>query len=223
MRFLGGPLLVVAAGTLLTGCATTGSVKRLREETQTAINQQQAALDAERSARASSDSALRQELGAVRGDVKELRNELQALKTEFNAKIAMLEDGLQFVFPVHFAFNDASVRESDRPQLDRFAKIVRKYYTGSKVTVEGFSDPAGSARYNLELSARRAGAVRDYLVSQGLVGNELNAIGYGKTRLVTPGATHDQPGAELNRRVVFVIETKGQRSVALAPDAAQLR
>jgi hypothetical protein len=47
-----------------------------------------------------------------------------------------------------------------------------------------------------------------------LIANELNAIGYGETRLVTPGASHDQPGAELNRRVVFVIETKPQRSVA---------
>jgi outer membrane protein OmpA-like peptidoglycan-associated protein len=35
-------------------------------------------------------------------------------------------------------------------------------------------------------------------------------VGYGKTRLVVPGAWGDEPGAEQNRRVVFVIETKGE-------------
>ena len=217
MRYVRGPLLVVAAATLLGGCATTGSVKRLREETQTAINEQQARLNAERAERVAADSAMRQDLGVIRGDVSALKNELQAMKTDFNAKIAMMEEGLQFMMPVNFAFNDATVREADRPALQRFVKIVQKYYPGSKITIEGFADPAGSTRYNLELSARRAGAVRDFLYSSGLASNEMNPVGYGETRLVTPGATHEQPGAELNRRVVFVVETKAQRSVALAP------
>jgi outer membrane protein OmpA-like peptidoglycan-associated protein len=217
MRYVRGSLLAVTAATLLGGCATTGSVKRLREETQTAINQQQARLNTERAERASADSALRQDLGVIRGDVTALKSDLEKMKTDFNAKIAMLEEGLQFMMPVNFAFNDATVKDTDHPSLTRFVKIVQKYYPGSKITIEGFADPAGSARYNLDLSARRAGAVRDFLYAQGLASNEMNPIGYGETRLVAPGATHDQPGAELNRRVVFVVETKGQRSVALAP------
>ena len=219
MRLLSGSLLAVAAGTLLSGCATTGSVRRVREE-QTAqaaaLAQTNAALSTERTERAASDSALAKELGIVRGDVTQLRNDLAAMKTEFNTKISMLEDGLHFATPVNFAFNDATVRQADFAVLDRFNKIVSKYYPGSKVTIEGFADPAGSQRYNLELSSRRAGAVRDYLVSKGMTGNELNPIGYGKTRLVAPGASREQPGAELNRRVVFVVETAAQRtSVAM--------
>ena len=46
----------------------------------------------------------------------------------------------------------------------------------------------------------------------------LLCVGYGETRLVTPGASGDAPGAELNRRVVFVIESAGQKSMALAPE-----
>jgi peptidoglycan-associated lipoprotein len=219
MRLIRGTLFIVAVGPLLTGClATKGSLRRAKEEQAAALAQTNAALETERSQRASADSALSQQLGVVSGDVQALRSELQTLKTEFGAKISMLEDGLHFMMPVNFAFNDASVRETDRGSLTRFANVVTKYYPGSKVTIEGFADPAGSARYNLDLSTRRAAAVRDYLRSSGLTSNELNAIGYGETRLVTPGAAHDQPGAELNRRVVFVVETAAQRSVAIAPE-----
>ena len=221
MRLIRGSLFIVAVGPLLTGClATKGALQRAKDEQAAALAQTNttltAALESERQTRAASDSALSQQLGIVRGDVQQLRSELQTMKTEFGAKISMLEDGLHFMMPVNFAFNDASVKETDRGALTRFANIVTKYYPGSKITIEGFADPAGSARYNLDLSARRASAVRDYLRSSGLASNELNAIGYGETRLVAPGASHDQPGAELNRRVVFVVETAAQRSVALA-------
>jgi len=221
MRLIRGSLFIVAVGPLLTGClATKGALQRAKDEQAAALAQTNstltAALESERQTRAASDSALSQQLGVVRGDVQQLRSELQTMKTDFGAKISMLEDGLHFMMPVNFAFNDASVKETDRAALTRFANIVSKYYPGSKVTIEGFADPAGSPRYNLDLSARRASAVRDYLRSSGLTSNELNAIGYGETRLVAPGASHDQPGAELNRRVVFVVETAAQRSVALA-------
>jgi peptidoglycan-associated lipoprotein len=221
MRLIRGSLFIVAVGPLLTGClATKGALQRAKEEQAAALAQTNstltAALESERQTRAASDSALSQQLGIVRGDVQQLRSDLQTMKTEFGAKISMLEDGLHFMMPVNFAFNDASVRETDRGALTRFSNIVTKYYPGSKITIEGFADPAGSPRYNLDLSARRASAVRDYLRSAGLTSNELNAIGYGETRLVAPGASHEQPGAELNRRVVFVVETAAQRSVALA-------
>jgi peptidoglycan-associated lipoprotein len=128
----------------------------------------------------------------------------------------MMEDGLHFAMPVNFAFNDATVRSADEPTLTRFATVVQKYYPSSKVTIEGFADPKGSARYNAKLSQRRADAVRDYLVGHGLQTTQLATVGYGETRLVTPKAYGDQPGAELNRRVVFVIETGATNSVALA-------
>jgi peptidoglycan-associated lipoprotein len=45
--------------------------------------------------------------------------------------------------------------------LDRFATVVKEYYPGALVTVEGFADPAGGEIYNLRLGQRRAEAVRD--------------------------------------------------------------
>jgi peptidoglycan-associated lipoprotein len=226
MRFHGGSTVAVAAAaTLLGGCATSGALKRANEQNQSALAAQRTELTgqltAERAERAASDSALRAELGMVRGDVQALRTELQTLRTDFGAKIAMVQDGLRFAMPVNFAFDATNVRDEDHAALDRFSHVVQQYYPGSKVTIEGFADPAGSARYNMTLSTRRATAVRDYLVAQGLTGSQLMPSGYGKTRLVTPGASHDQPGAEQNRRVVFVIETKAQSSVAMAPEGQQ--
>lgn len=222
MRLHSGSMLAgIATVALLSGCVTTGRFRRVTEQQNAALAQQKSALDAERTDRMAQDSSLRQDLGMVRGDVQALRTELQQMKTDLGAKITAMEDGLKFDMPVNFAFNDATVRQEDYTTLDRFAHVVSTYYGQSKVTIEGFADPAGTARYNVSLSKRRANAVRDYLTSKGLTTNQLATIGYGETRLVTPRAWGNQPGADLNRRVVFVIETAGQQSVALAQPQEQ--
>jgi len=210
MRSLTGPAIAIVAGTLMTGCLATQS--QLRHET----DERTLAVNAERSERMASDSALAQALGMVQGDVRALRKDLDAMRSEFNAKIIAMEDGLKFALPVTFDYNRSELRNGTQPALSRFAKIATHYYPGSKITVEGFADPAGSTQYNLALSRRRAETVRGYLVSQaGLTTNAIEAVGYGKTRLVTPGAWGSLPGAELNRRVVFVIESSGNRTVAM--------
>ena len=191
-------LTLCAAGMFsLSACATKGYVNK-RVDAQAVA--QTAALDSERAARTQGDEANKAEIAALRTD-------LQGLRTEFGAKITEIAQGLQFAFPVHFAFNDATVRTEDAAALDRFANIVSKHYTGAKVTVEGFADPAGSSRYNAALSKQRADAVKAYVSSKGLDASLINSVGYGESRQVNQGAWGDQPGAELNRRVVFVIET----------------
>ena len=78
------------------------------------------------------------------------------------------------------------------------------------VTVEGFTDPAGSASYNRHLGQKRAEAVRDYLVSTGgMAANQVRAVSYGeaRNRQVEPGGTRD--GGANNRRVALVIDFAG--------------
>ena len=198
---------LIAVGLLgtvaMSGCATKGYVNRKVDQF----------VGMERTARESADSAHARDIAthtsdiaAIRTDLQSLRNDLQTLRTEFGARITAMEDQVKFAFPVHFAFDDASVREEDRAMLERFASVAQKYYPGAMITVEGFADPAGSARYNLALSQRRANSVREYLVGRGMTDAALKAIGYGETRLVRPGAAGSVQGAELNRRVVFVVE-----------------
>jgi outer membrane protein OmpA-like peptidoglycan-associated protein len=151
-------------------------------------------------------AAQQTQLTAQQAELASLRTDLTALRTEFGAKIAEVADGLRFAMPVHFGYDDASVRQVDVPALERFANVARKYYPGAKVTVEGFADPAGTSSYNLALSRRRADVVRGFITSRGIDGSLVSTVGYGETRLVTRAA-RDMPGAELNRRVVFVIET----------------
>ena len=194
-------LTVCTVGMLtLSACATRGALRR--------------GLEDERNARVAADNAQQQDIAALRSDVTQLRADLNSLRTEFGAKIAEVSAGLQFAMPVHFAYDDASVRSADMKALDRFASVAAKYYPGSKVTVEGFADPAGTVEYNLALSQRRADAVRSYITSRGLDGSLVQAVGYGESRLVRPDASRYQAGAELNRRVVFVIETPGDARAA---------
>ena len=202
-------LVALASVTLLPACATKGALRRATEE-------QRQALAAERQERVAGDDAIRADITALRN---ELRTEMQTMRTEFQAQITQLEEGIAFAFPVNFAFDDANVRQEDMAALDRFVAVAQKYYPNSAVTVEGFADPAGSAAYNRQLSEARAENVKAYLVSKGMNAGLVNSVGYGENRLVSPGAWGEQPGAEFNRRVVFVIETKGSpmSSVAVVP------
>lgn len=180
----------------LSACATKSHVRTAVEQERAAWN---AALQAERSERMASDERLAVDLAALRSD-------LQAMRTEFDADIRAVAQGLQFILPVHFGYDDTTVRSDAMDALTRFADIVSRHYTGALVTVEGFADPAGPQSYNVALSTRRAEAVRDYLMEQG-ISAQLRVVGYGEDRLVVPDASKDDAGAELNRRVVFVIET----------------
>ncbi len=206
VRQLSRAALVVAAPFVLQACATKGFV---RNQVSSERSRADSLVATERSQRVAGDSA-----NAARIDA--LRTDLDSMRKEFGAKIAMVEDGLRFAMPVNFAFDDASIREQDKPMLDRFARVAQKYYPGSVITVEGYADPAGSMRYNLALSQRRANAVKDALSQLGLAGDQVKAYGYGKSRLVVPGAAKDQPGAEKNRRVVFVIESGAADAGAVA-------
>jgi peptidoglycan-associated lipoprotein len=198
--------LVAFAPVMLTACATKGYVRQ-QVANQAAITD--SALVAERNARVSGD----QENAAA---IAALRTDLDAMRRDFGAKIAQVEDGLRFAMPVTFGFNEDAVGEDDKAALTRFATVAQKYYPGATITVEGFADPAGSARYNLALSRRRAENVRGFLTTQGLDGSTLRVVGMGETRLVVNGATKDDPGAEQNRRVVFVIENAGQAPTGVA-------
>jgi peptidoglycan-associated lipoprotein len=212
MRTIRGLAAVALSATVLGACATKGFVR-------TQVSGVQTELTAEKAARASADSGLSTEITTVKNDVSTLRNDVEglrrdltALRTEFGAKITAMENGMKFAFPVTFAYDDATVRDEDRASLDRFVQVINKYYGGTLITVEGFADPAGAKRYNLDLSKRRAESVAGYLSQSGISGVTVRTVGYGEDRLAVDGAEKDMPGAQSNRRVVFVIETAGGAS-----------
>lgn len=207
MKRTGQAVTVVLAAALLGGCATKGFVRR-------GLDEQRAALASERAERVAGDESaqagirgVRRSVDSIRVDLNALRGDLQALRADFGARIAAAEGQVTFIMPVHFNFDDASVRAVDEAALKRFAAVVGKYYRGATITVEGFADPAGSVAYNLRLSERRAESVKSYLAANGLAESQMRTVGYGKARQVRPGAAGNAAGAELNRRVTFVVET----------------
>jgi peptidoglycan-associated lipoprotein len=138
-----------------------------------------------------------------------LDQELQAFRSEYNVTMERVQDRLKFNVPVHFEFAKSELREADRRVLDRFASVVKEYYQGALITVEGFTDPAGSAAYNRRLGQRRADAVKEYLASSGGFENvQLKAVSYGETRdrQVVRGAKGPGDEGIENRRVSLVID-----------------
>ncbi len=69
--------------------------------------------------------------------------------------------------------------------------------------IEGHADERGTQEYNLALGARRAASVRDYLVSQGVAGNRLRTITYGKERPLE--ICSEESCYAQNRRAVTVL------------------
>ena len=102
---------------------------------------------------------------------------------------------------VHFDFNKARIRPGDAAVLDEAAATL-KANPNVTVNVNGYCDAIGSEEYNLKLSDRRANAVVNYLVKDGIPSSQLIPHGYGKTNFV---ATNDTPeGRAENRRVELV-------------------
>jgi len=102
---------------------------------------------------------------------------------------------------VYFDFNKAVIRPGDAATLDEAASAL-KTNASVAVDVNGYCDSVGSEEYNLKLSDRRANAVVDYLVKQGIRADRLISHGYGKTNFVASNDTAE--GRAQNRRVELI-------------------
>ena len=145
-----------------------------------------------------------------------LSQKMQSEFSKYDARISKLQGRVNVDTVAHFAFNDATLRDEDKPALEDFAKTIKEYHPNVLITVEGFADPAGSISYNKKLGMKRAEAVRDFLVSSGLSADQVRAVSYGeaKNRQVVPGATHDK-GMD-NRRVALTVDFAGPGALASA-------
>lgn len=82
---------------------------------------------------------------------------------------------------VHFEYDKYAITSEDRDILQRQASWLRKY-PQVRVSIEGHCDERGTREYNLALGARRANAVKEYLVSLGVSSARMDTISYGKER-----------------------------------------
>jgi peptidoglycan-associated lipoprotein len=103
---------------------------------------------------------------------------------------------------VFFETDQTDLTPQARATLDKQAQWLQQYgnYT---FTIEGHADERGTREYNIALGARRAQAVRDYLVSRGVQANRMRTISYGKERPVA--VCNDISCWSQNRRAVTVL------------------
>jgi outer membrane protein OmpA-like peptidoglycan-associated protein len=103
---------------------------------------------------------------------------------------------------VLFDFNKYTLKPEARERLARISGIVLAY-PDLKLEIDGYTDSIGSDEYNLTLSDKRAGTVRDYLTTSGVATSNVAAHGMGKADPVADNKT--AAGRQLNRRVEMTV------------------
>src|SRR5215470_12915403 len=81
----------------------------------------------------------------------------------------------------YFDLDKADLRPDAREALTKTAEFLRNY-PQAKVTIEGHCDERGSTEYNLALGDRRAAAVKQFLVSQGISADRMSTVSFGKEK-----------------------------------------
>jgi peptidoglycan-associated lipoprotein len=103
---------------------------------------------------------------------------------------------------VHFSYNGYNVEDTDKGTLGKQASWLQRY-PSVRVTIEGHCDERGTREYNLALGARRANAVKEYLVSQGVSAGRVETVSYGKERPICTQSNEECWGQ--NRRGVTIV------------------
>jgi peptidoglycan-associated lipoprotein len=103
---------------------------------------------------------------------------------------------------IYFLQDQSTLTPEATDTLTKQANWLKQYGQVS-IQVEGHADERGTREYNIALSARRATATRNFLIQQGVPGNRVSSIAYGKER---PVALCDAEQCwSQNRRAVTVI------------------
>ena len=103
---------------------------------------------------------------------------------------------------VLFAFDSDAILQGSFPALDSLAEGIKLLDAAKTVQIIGHTDATGAEPYNLQLSKRRANAVRDYLIkNHGIAAARLYGTGKGESEPLLPNA----PTNAKNRRVSFAL------------------
>lgn len=162
---------------------------------------QQAALSREREAQ---ENAAREREAAAQAEQE--KQELRAkLLEQFNRVLPTTDTPRGLVVnmgDVLFDTGKADLRPAAREALAKLSGIVLNY-PSLQLMIEGHTDSTGTEEFNQMLSEKRADAVRDYLVVQGLPADKIAAQGLGQSMPVADNKTAE--GRQKNRRVEIIV------------------
>jgi outer membrane protein OmpA-like peptidoglycan-associated protein len=199
---------------------------------------QQSALDAERAkaaqaqadadrARAEAAAAVAQsqaaqaqaQAAAASKNADSARAARERLLAQLNSVLATSESARGLIVnmsDVLFDTGKYTLKPATQISLAKVSGILQAY-PGLKLQVEGYTDSTGSPEFNQKLSENRAGAVRDFLVTEGVKTDNIVATGYGMAKPVADNNT--VKGRSLNRRVQLVVSGEAIGVEQKGPDA----
>ena len=117
-------------------------------------------------------------------------------KDECESQVANLLSTTKIVF----ASAKADISDESYELLNNIADIVKRC-SQAEFEVAGHTDSNGRLQFNMELSRKRAQAVADYLIEQGLLANRFDVVGYGPNKPIASNDTDE--GQAQNRRIEF--------------------
>lgn len=154
------------------------------------------------------------------GCVTSLELHLDGIKAEITPEPAQLEvvqeepeatrdnlpeirtDGVATIEHLNFIYKSTDLTDESQDRLDKIIEALRGI-PAAKIEIHAHTDAIGSDDYNLQLSARRADAIRGHLIKGGIEKALLTAVGKGESFPIADNETEE--GRALNRRVEFIV------------------
>ncbi|MBL8523047.1 MAG: DUF4398 and OmpA-like domain-containing protein [Betaproteobacteria bacterium] len=185
---------------------TEAAIQRAQADVsaQQAMNAQQQATQAQRDAAMAAEQAANAQAQAAASNAQAatLAQQLAAIEALQTNRGLVITLG-----DVLFEFNRAEVKPTAQARLGQLADFLKRY-PDRRVSIEGHTDNVGGATYNLELSQRRAEAIKMQLVALGIAADRMTTVGYGKDFPVAANDT--DTNRAINRRVEVVILEGGK-------------
>jgi len=121
---------------------------------------------------------------------------------ELKEEPARVEEPLMVRARIHFDFNKANIKKEYIPLLKEVAKVLKEN-PNINLRIEGYTDDIGPKAYNQKLALKRAMAVKDFLVKEGIKPERIQIVGFGKERYIAENTT--PIGRLTNRRAEFIV------------------
>jgi outer membrane protein OmpA-like peptidoglycan-associated protein len=168
--------------------------QRAEEASRLAIEERKRAQRDALEARRTAQQAVQEQQNLRNRLIEQLNRVLETTDTE-RGLVVNLSDIL-------FDSGKFRLRSDTKVLLARIAGIL-SWAPGLKIVVEGHTDSTGNAGKNMELSEKRAAAVANFLVEQGILPSNISSVGYGESRPIAENRT--RAGRKINRRVDLVL------------------
>ena len=120
------------------------------------------------------------------------------------------------ISPLYYDLDKSIIKEEYYPKLDSVVDLM-KQYPNMRIIIASHTDSRATSEYNMELSKRRAYAVRDYLVKKGIDTSRMEVEWYGETQLVnecSDGVPCPEEKHRLNRRTEFIIICPNRKNMS---------